>query len=161
MIIYSDPTMALCRRCSGEYVRVLKYIGESGRLKVISLNQRKTEGLAETRAITVRVAEILGFKSGEVRFVFHPGWGARGLAYPWDFEVELGYNTNIETIVHELTHIMCYDETTLWRGINGRKRTSVHNEGFAAWLVAAMDNVLEYAEELGIRIFTIEDVMSR
>lgn len=155
-----------CHRGNGEYKRVMGYIGLEGQLKVYSLGQVKIEGWHHIYAMCKNVEKILGFQDGDVRYRFKPNLGSKGTAYPWDMIVELGTYTNLETIVHELTHIMCDKDTTVWasqkmsqEGGIRKRNTSVHNRAFSEWLVACMDNVLEHSEELGIRVYSAEDVL--
>jgi hypothetical protein len=155
-----------CRSKTGEYKRIMQYIGLPGQLKVFALACVGTNGVVETRAMCRKIEKILGFKDGEIQYKFHSGWGTQGSSRPLFKEIDLGTSTILQTIVHEMTHVLCHKETTIWGTLKfneygecKRTNTSVHNRGFAEWLNMAMDNVLEHAEELGIRVYTAEDIL--
>jgi hypothetical protein len=152
---------SVCCRVTGEYKRVLKWIGLEGQLKVYSLGMVRQEGTVEILDWCHKIEKILGFKPGAVNYVFQKGIGSGGKADYWKQIVYLGYVSNVEVIVHELAHLLSFKDVTVFGQSSfyeKRKNNSYHNEAFAEWLVMAMDNVLEHADELGIRVYSAEDV---
>ena len=152
---------SVCRKNTIEYVRVMNWLGLEGQLKAFSLAQVKLVGTAEILEWCHRIEKILGFQPGSVRYVFCKGLRGGGKGNYWTQEVFLGGTSSVHVIVHELVHLLSFKDVTVFGQYDGQRRNnSYHNEGFASWLLMAMDNVLEHSEELGIRVWTVGDVLA-
>lgn len=155
----------VARRCqigAQEYVSVMRRLPLEDQLKIYSLSKVKIEGREKILATGEKVAAILGFAPGSVSFEFHGKFrGGKGYATPVLQEIHFGDHTSLHAIVHELTHLLCDKETTVYHYTEGRRpKASWHNQGFTIWLQMAVDNVLEHGEEWGVRLFTAEELFS-
>lgn len=155
-----DPVVEACKWHTGEYKRVLSYMGLRGQIMSVALSLFRVEGINDIMTLAAKVEGIVGFEPGELTYKFRKGLRG-GLAAPWLNEITLGHQSSLGIIVHEMTHIVADKDTTIppdyWNGT--RKNRSVHNQGFAEYLFAMMENVWEHREEMGIREVTLNEIM--
>ena len=159
-----------CQTGTNEYVSVVKRMPLSYQLKTLSLSAIRLQGEDEVLRYYRMVEKILGFKPGQVDIRIRKSGRGGGQASPWEKIVWLYSRSNLQTIIHELVHILADNDTHVPGykkepvydefGYVRRRNDSIHNAGFTEWLMVAMDNVLEHAGELGIRVFSAEDVLN-
>jgi len=164
------PVSDYCISHVHDYETLIARFNLEQKLKALALTNVKIYGRYNIHYWAKKVEKILGFKEGEVGLSFHGKRRGSAAASIYENVLHFGDYTDLQTIVHEYTHLLAHEETTVSssakRRANGdeywvKRNSSVHNAAFGVYLAAAVENVMEYAEELGIPVITAQHVIDR
>jgi len=138
-----------------EYKRVMASFNYQRQAEIVSLSRNIIRGKMNVIWWAEQFARIIGFKKGEINFKVTCKKNHGGMALPSRKQVLIGAVTSVHTLLHEITHILCYEDKVQY---SYNRRRSVHNQGFANYLNMVYDNILEYKEELGLQILSFEAI---
>lgn len=132
-----NPIALVCKR--SEYPTVLSRMSQRDLALCYSFCQVELTEIREVERWCNRIADLLGYKPGEIKFNIRPTiW--RSAAWAWKSQVNLGMKgrMNIYVIIHELCHLLDYPHV------------DSHGFSFSEYLSAIMEDVAKNFNEVKI-----------
>jgi len=136
-----NPIALVCKH--SEYPAVLARMSRRDLSLCYSFCQVKLTEIREVERWCNRIADLLGYKPGEIRFRIKPNI-LRSSAHGVKKEVNLGMRArmNLHVIIHEVSHLL------------NHPNFDIHGLSFSEYLSAIMEDVATHCEDVEIYTYT-------